>query len=101
MSEVPDGNVPVGEWIDVPSNRVIAPDTYYDDAGVLRSSGDHSCVVWHWGPKHCQRRGIQPDEIVYDKDTGAPWCPECWPVRIDFYERKRLMHLFEQKTKKG
>lgn len=81
-------NLPGGKWIDLPKGMVAAPGTYVDDNGVLRDSKDNSCVVWHnikrnekGGKIHCQRRGIQPEEIVYDPDTGAPWCPECWPDR--------------------
>jgi hypothetical protein len=64
----------VGEWVDVPKNMIPAVDTYVDSEGVLRSSGDHSCVVWHI--KGCERKGVQPSEIIYD-DRGAPWCPQC------------------------
>lgn len=83
----PTGNVtvPVGEWIDVPAGMLAVPNTYVDDAGVLRSAGDHSCVVWH---NHgCEVRGIHASEIVYDPETHAPWCPKCW-------ETKRIQNLF-------
>lgn len=80
-------NLPSGEWVDVPKGMVAAPGTYVDDHGVLRAQSDDSCVTWHQirrddnGNKiHCQRRGIKPEEIVYDPATGAPWCPECWPI---------------------
>lgn len=85
--------IPAGQWVDIPKGMVAAPGTYVDDHGVLRSVKDDSCVVWHSvtkleNPKtgflenvHCQRRGIQPEEIVYDPATGAPWCPECWERR--------------------
>lgn len=84
--------VPAGEWIHVPLGKILAMDTYLDDDNVLRSSTDHSCVVWHQhrtvigddGEPHrvsCDRRGIQPEEIKYDPDTGAPWCPDCYEFR--------------------
>jgi hypothetical protein len=88
--------VPVGQWVDVPKGMVAAPDTYIDDKGVMRSSGDNSVVCWHWGPKHCERKGIQPNELIYDEATGAPWCPECWPIRQAFYETKRTIAEFEK-----
>lgn len=88
-------DVPVGEWTDVKPGQVAAPDTYIDAHGVLRDVRDHSCVVWRWGPEHCTVKGIQPDEIVYDPETGAPWCPHCWPIRQKFYERKRIREMFE------
>ena len=68
-------NLPVGEWVDVPEGMVAAPDTYVDSCGVLRSSGDGSCVVWH--RPGCERKGIQPTEIIYDI-AKAPWCPNCY-----------------------
>lgn len=68
--------VPVGEWVIVPRGMVVAPDTYVDSDGVLRASGDDSCVVWH--NKGCEKRGIHASEIVYDPETNAPWCPNCW-----------------------
>lgn len=92
--ESTEDEVPVGEWVDVPHDKVVAVDTYKDREGVLRSTVDHSCVTWHWGAAHCTRRGIQPAEIVYDPQTGAPWCPQCWPIRQQFYETKRLQNLF-------
>lgn len=66
---------PAGTFVDVPKGMVYAMDTYVDKQGVLRSIGDDSCVVWHY-PK-CQRKGILPHEIVYDQNTGAPWCDKC------------------------
>jgi len=66
-------NVPEG-WTHVRKGMVAAPDTYVDDLGVLRSSGDGSCVVWH--KRGCAKRGIQPSEIVYG-DNGVPYCPVC------------------------
>jgi hypothetical protein len=85
----------VGEgWTDVPVGWVAAPDTYVDAHGVLRSCGDDSCVVWHEivAGVHCDRRGVQPDEIIYHPETGAPWCPECW-------QRKRFRSFIEDVTK--
>lgn len=78
-------NAPSGTWTDVPKGMVAAPDTYVDGAGVLRSAGDNSCVVWHNGRANCGptgtigdlRKAIQPREIIYD-DKGAPWCPQCF-----------------------
>lgn len=76
--------VPTG-WTHVTGNDhlIVAPDTYVDALGVLRSAGDDSCVVWHLvvGGVHCERRGITPDQITYDPATGAPWCPDCWGVK--------------------
>jgi hypothetical protein len=72
-------NVPVGVQVEVPAGMVAAPNTYVDAAGVLRSKGDGSCVVWH--NSGCQRRGIRPNEIEYT-DNGAPWCPDCWRANI-------------------
>ena len=77
-----------GKWVGVRKGQVLAPDTYVDSKGVLRSSGDDSCVVWHLAAKvliangsvPCAKRGIQPHEIVYHPESGAPWCPECWPL---------------------
>jgi hypothetical protein len=55
-------------------------------------------VCWHWGPQQCQRKGIQPDELIYDEDTHAPWCPECWPIREQFYKKKELAKLLGEKA---
>lgn len=72
-------DVPVGEWVNVPTGMMAAPDTYVDGEGVLRSSGDDSCVVWH--NTGCEKRGIHASEIVYDPETQAPWCPKCWQFK--------------------
>lgn len=72
-------NVDSGKWIDVRKGFVLAPDTYVDTSGVLRSSVDNSCVVWHF--KGCTQTGIHESEIVYDEKTNAPWCPKCWPKK--------------------
>lgn len=77
--------VPVGEWVDVPLGMLAAPDTYVDEAGVLRAVGDNSCVTWHY--KGCMKKGIHASEIVYDPATNAPWCPNCW-------QKKQLMEVF-------
>jgi len=86
--------VPAG-WTDVSreASVVPAPDTYVDGDGVLRSVGDDSCVVWHSVIKErdgsvtrCERRGITPEQITYDPETGAPWCPDCF---VGFAERRR------------
>lgn len=86
-------NVPEGEWVDVPKGMVAAPGTYVDSFGVLRSSGDGSCVVWH--NRGCQKRGIQPHEIIYGENK-APWCPKCWEEN----EPKRQKKAQESKVKK-
>ena len=78
--------VPVGEWVTVPAGMIVAPDTYVDAEGVLRAAHDDSCVVWH--NKGCEKRGIHASEIVYDPETNAPWCPNCW-------EKKRIESLFK------
>ena len=69
-------NVDTGKWVDVPRGMLLAPDTYVDIRGVLRSVKDDSCVVWHY--KGCAKTGIHESEIVYDPETNAPWCPKCW-----------------------
>lgn len=93
----PHQNVGPEEWVDVRHDQVVAIGTYVDKAGVLRAEADDSCVTWHWGPKHCSRKGIRPDEIVYDSETSAPWCPECFPVRQAYYATKAALAAFEEK----
>ena len=80
--------VPEGQWVDVPKGYVAAAGTYVDDEGVLRSTGDHSCVVWHL--PRCEKRGIQPNEIVYDPETNAPWCPKCWSNKVAIDTLKKI-----------
>jgi hypothetical protein len=80
-------NVESGEWIDVPQGMMVAPGTYVDSAGTLRSCVDDSCVVWH--NKGCERKGIHPDEIVYDPATNAPWCDLCWRANHPFVKSQR------------
>ena len=93
---MPDGqnsgsvNVPVGEWVDVPTGMVAAPDTYVDKHGVLRSCGDDSCVVWH--VPGCPEKGIQAEDIIYDV-ANAPWCPKCYMS----FEAKREAEREKQK----
>ena len=81
-------NVEANTWVDVPKGMLLAPDTYVDISGVLRSSVDDSCVVWHL--KSCNKTGIHESEIVYDEKTNAPWCPTCW-------QRKMLKEHFNQR----
>jgi hypothetical protein len=95
LTDSPHENVPVGEWIDVKPNQVMAEGTYVDDAGVMRDSRDHSVVCWHWKPRQCKKRGITPEELVYDPFTNAPWCPECWPDRVAYYKEKQVEELFK------
>lgn len=83
--ETSNFDVPVGEWVNVPAGMLAVQNTYVDDHGVLRSTTDHSCVVWHL--KGCEKRGIHASEIVYDSETNAPWCPSCW-------EKRRITSLF-------
>ena len=102
-------NVPAGEWVDVPAGMVAAVGTYVDDAGVLRSSGDHSVVAWHLGRNFktnttlC-RRGeparLKPEELIYDVN-GAPWCPECYEDREQERERKKIAAMFQSKVKEN
>lgn len=72
--------VDTNKWIDVPKGMILAPDTYVDISGVLRSRVDDSCVVWHY--KGCVKTGIHESEIVYDEKTNAPWCPICWQRKV-------------------
>jgi hypothetical protein len=82
----------------VQQGQVVAPDTWVDADGYLRSSGDDSYVAWHWGRGRCKRRGLTPADLVTDPETGARWCPSCWEVRRQFYQSKadslRLEKLF-------
>lgn len=87
-----------GKWVEQKKGQIFAPGTYVDAHGVLRASSDGSCAVWHHNARQraemgltgsCERRGIRPDQIAYDPQTGAPWCDECWP-----HEQKR--QAFEQ-----
>ena len=79
------------QWVEAKKGQRFAPGTYVDSHGVLRASSDGSCAVWHSRPRirerygltgRCERRGIRPDQIVYDPATGAPWCDECWPWEV-------------------
>ena len=84
LNEERSQNVEQGKWVGVPRGQMVAMDTYLDDHGVLRSTHDDSCVVWHSVSRdreRCVRKGIQPDEIRYDPNTGAPWCPDCYEFR--------------------
>lgn len=81
-------NVETGKWTDIPQGMIVAHDTYVDPRGILRSSKDHSVVVWHF--KNCNEVGIKVEEIVYDPHTNAPWCPQCW-------QKKRLQDYFGKK----
>ena len=94
---------PVGEWVDVPKGMVAAPNTYIDDAGVLRSTGDNSVVAWHnAGTKYgkCPVKGLKPEDLKYDAN-GAPWCPKCYAVHAEEREKDRLRNLFIEDQKEG
>lgn len=78
-------NIETGKWQHVTKGNLVADGTYVDISGVLRSSVDDSCVVWHY--KNCQKTGIESSEIIHDEKTNAPWCPSCW-------NKKRLKEHF-------
>jgi hypothetical protein len=95
---VQENEVPVGEWFDVPKDQLAVVNVYYDKGGVLRSSEDDSCVVWHVAGRErpkCRRKGLEPIDIVYDPETKAPWCPDCWPKELERREMERILRLFE------
>jgi hypothetical protein len=102
-------NTKEGEWIDVRKGQVRVEGAYVDGRGVLRSTQDNSVVTWHSKSRireffglsgSCQKRGIKPSEIVYDPDTGAPWCPDCWPTELKRREWEDSKELSaEQKIK--
>lgn len=98
-------NVKIGTWTDVKANQKIVEGAYVDGQGVLRDAKDHSVVTWHSTPKvraaqgldgSCQRRGITPDEISYDPETKAPWCPDCWPIEQKRREIENLIVTTKQ-----
>jgi len=95
--------VAVGKWTDVRRGQVVAEGTYIDGQGVLRDAKDGSVATWHVNEKTrrslgltgpCVRRGIAPAEIAYDPETGAPWCPECWPVEQKRRQKEKLEQEF-------
>ena len=79
--------VPVGKWVKVPADMVVAPGTYVDTEGYLRFSANDSYAVWHRNIKgeSCSRlddkdeqgnfKPIGVDEIVMV--NGVPWCSTC------------------------
>jgi hypothetical protein len=99
---IPTGTqAPAGQWIGVRQGQVVAPDTWTDDHGYLRSSGDNSYVAWRWGPAKC-RKSLRPKTIVFDPATGAPWCAHCFEIRNEYFaakekeetDRDRLRKMF-------
>lgn len=77
-----DVSVPMGEWFEVPKGWMVAPDTrpYPGYPGVLQSIKDDSVVCWH--VKSCDRKGLHPNQVRFDPDTNAPWCPDCYVKRF-------------------
>lgn len=82
-----------GQWVTAQKGQRFAPGTYVDSHGVLRAVADGSVAVWHHNEREraehgltgrCERRGLHPRDVAYDPETGAPWCPDCWP-----WERRR------------
>lgn len=84
-------DVPAGHWTDVRIGQRIAEGVYVDSEGVLRDCDDHSVVVNHHKCRdhgHCDRRGIQPHEIIYDtRFNNAPWCPDCFDTHVNCKNR--------------
>jgi hypothetical protein len=82
--EIPVGEnvfVPIGEWVDVPVGMVAAPGTYVDREGTLRIASNDSIALWHNRVRSlppCPFVAKTKDDIVYDPETGAPWCPVCF-----------------------
>lgn len=80
--------VQAGQWVGVRNGQVVAPDTWVDGQGYLRSSGDDSYVAWRWGPANC-RISLRPKTIVFDPKTGAPWCAHCFDIRNAYLDEKK------------
>lgn len=90
---VPVGEqIPAGTWVGVQRGQVMAPGTWVDGAGYLRSSGDDSYVAWRWGPAKC-RLSLRPETIIFDPETNAPWCSHCFPIRNEFLARKTAIDV--------
>lgn len=84
--------VPKGQWVDVAAGMRVAEGVYVDDAGVMRDENDHSVVANHHKCEihgHCDRRGIQPNELVYGPNK-APWCPDCYPIHLNCPKVKEM-----------
>lgn len=90
---------PGGVWVDVPKGMIVAPGTYVDEHGVMRSNSDDSVVAWH--RLGCQRRGLKPEELIKDSNN-APWCPECfhWDKQ-KCEEMRKIAHAKFDKNEKG
>lgn len=74
--------VPEGVWTDVRAGQVSAEGvvTRPEWPGVLFDADDPTkVIVWHLKPAvfACARRNIQPEQVVFEKESGAPWCPTC------------------------
>ncbi|AAN02153.1 gp99 [Mycobacterium phage Barnyard] len=73
---------PVGVWTDVRKGQVTAEGcvTRPEWPGLLFDADDPTkVVVWHLKPSvfACARRNIQPEQVVFEEGSGAPWCPTC------------------------
>ena len=91
--------IPEGRWIDVRAGQThaqgVVPNPDYP--GVLMDAEDPTKVIcWHLSRKvfYCVRRGIRPDQVVIDPETGAGWCPTC------FSQKKRLDKKEKRKKNK-
>ena len=75
-------DAPVGQWTDVRAGQTTAEGTVTrpEWPGIPFDADDPTkVIVWHLKPAifNCGRRNIQPEQVVFEEGTGAPFCPTC------------------------
>lgn len=83
-------DVPTGVWTDVRKGQVTAEGTCTrpEWPGLLFDADDPTKVIcWHLKPAvfACGRSNIQPNQVVFEEGSGAPWCPTC------LHKKKQLL----------
>lgn len=106
-------DVPEGAWVDVRSGQRVAEGTVTRDEwpGLLFDAQDPTKVIcWHLKPSVfvCNRRNIQPEQVVIEEGSNSPWCPTCLAKKKQLAKqsqikgrRKIKREIASEKARKG
>lgn len=94
--------VPVGVWTDVRVGQVTAEGTITrpEWPGIPFDADDPTkVIVWHLKPSvfSCGRRGIRPEQVVFEEGTGAPFCPTCLRHKKKLAKKSKIKGERKQK----
>lgn len=94
-------DVPEGVWTDVRAGQRTAEGvvTRPEWPGLMFDAQDGSVVCWHLKPSVfvCNRRSIRPEQVVFEEETGAPFCPTCLKQKKKLVRKAKVLGWRKQK----